>query len=153
MRICSSVIADLTCDFCDSNRCNVAEFTTRGSDIFYICLPCVEKIASIFARSLIKNQTLDNLSNIADNIPPITIKETPNLTPPEYKDKDNDPVNHPAHYTAHPSGIECIQITRHMTFNLGNAFKHIWRAGLKSPDKKKDLKKAIWYLNDEINNL
>ena len=60
----------------------------------------------------------------------------------------NDAVNHPKHYTEHPSGIECIQITRHMNFNLGNAMKYIWRADLKNG--LEDLKKAIWYINDEI---
>lgn len=59
-----------------------------------------------------------------------------------------DNVNRPKHYTNHPSGIECIQITRHMGFNLGNAIKYIWRADLKNGTE--DLEKAIWYLNDEI---
>ena len=63
--------------------------------------------------------------------------------------KENDPVNHPAHYTGHPSGIECIQITRWMNFNLGNAIKYIWRAGNKG-NAIEDLKKARWYLDDEI---
>lgn len=68
--------------------------------------------------------------------------------------KRADPVNHPAHYTAHPSGIECIQVTRWMNFNLGNAVKYIWRAGSKSPDKLiEDLEKARWYLTDEIERL
>lgn len=62
---------------------------------------------------------------------------------------NHDPVNHPQHYTNHPSGIECIQITRHMGFNLGNAVKYIWRADLKA-DAIEDLRKAVWYLNDEI---
>ena len=61
----------------------------------------------------------------------------------------HDPVNHPKHYTNHPSGIECIQITRHMGFNLGNAIKYIWRADLKN-DAIEDLEKAIWYIRDEI---
>ena len=43
----------------------------------------------------------------------------------------HDPVNQPKHYTAHPSGIECIQVTEHMGFNLGNAVKYIWRCDLK----------------------
>ena len=62
-----------------------------------------------------------------------------------------DPVNHPTHYTSHPSGVECIEITRHMTFNLGNVIKYIWRGGLKdiSPELE-DLQKAKWYLEDEI---
>lgn len=36
-----------------------------------------------------------------------------------------DNINHPPHYTNHPSGIECIQITEHMGFCLGNAVKYI----------------------------
>lgn len=62
----------------------------------------------------------------------------------------HDPVNHPKHYTSHPSGIECITITRHMGFNLGNALKYIWRAGLKSENRVEDLRKAKWYIEDEL---
>lgn len=61
----------------------------------------------------------------------------------------HDPVNNPRHYTSHPSGIECIQITEHMGFNLGNAVKYIWRADLKA-DAMEDLNKAAWYLQREI---
>lgn len=61
----------------------------------------------------------------------------------------NDPVNHPRHYTEHPSGVECIQITEHMGFCLGNAIKYIWRADLKG-NSIEDLKKARWYLDREI---
>ena len=43
---------------------------------------------------------------------------------------NNDPVDHPTHYTSHPSGIECIQVTEHMNFNLGNALKYIWRMSI-----------------------
>jgi hypothetical protein len=64
----------------------------------------------------------------------------------------SDSVNHPQHYTAHPSGVECIEIARHMTFNLGNVVKYVWRAGLKNAQVE-DLKKARWYLNDEIARL
>lgn len=60
-----------------------------------------------------------------------------------------DMVNHPPHYTAHPSGVECIQITEHMGFCLGNAMKYIWRADLKNDDIE-DLKKAVWYIKREI---
>lgn len=60
-----------------------------------------------------------------------------------------DMVNHPPHYTSHPSGIECIQITEHMGFNLGNAMKYIWRADLKH-DVVEDLRKAVWYIEREI---
>lgn len=62
----------------------------------------------------------------------------------------NDPVEHPKHYTSHPSGIECIQITEHMGFNLGNAMKYIWRADLKHDDTTEDSRKAKWYIEREI---
>lgn len=61
----------------------------------------------------------------------------------------NDNVNHPKHYTSHPSGIECIQITEHMDFCIGNAIKYLWRAGGKN-DKVEDLRKAIWYIQRKI---
>jgi|GEM_PF-1310133 len=60
-----------------------------------------------------------------------------------------DAVDHPPHYTQHPSGIECIQVTQWMNFCLGNAVKYIWRAGLKG-DALEDLKKARRYLDIEI---
>ncbi len=60
-----------------------------------------------------------------------------------------DPINNPKHYTQHPSGIECIQITEHMGFNLGNAIKYIWRADLKG-DAIEDLRKAQWYIRREL---
>ena len=60
-----------------------------------------------------------------------------------------DMVNHPPHYTSHPSGVECIQITEHMNFCLGNALKYIWRADLKGSGVE-DLKKARWYIEREI---
>jgi hypothetical protein len=64
-----------------------------------------------------------------------------------------DVVNHPPHYNEHPSGIECITVTEHMNFCLGNAVKYIWRAGLKSPDALQDLRKAEWYVRREIERL
>jgi hypothetical protein len=62
---------------------------------------------------------------------------------------EHDAVNHPKHYTEHPSGVECIEITEHMGFCLGNAVKYIWRADLKA-DAIEDLRKAVWYINREI---
>lgn len=71
-----------------------------------------------------------------------------------------DNINHPQHYCNHPSGIECIEITRHYCFDIGNAIKYLWRAGLKkdaslSDNQKEveDLKKAIWYIKDRIEQL
>lgn len=57
----------------------------------------------------------------------------------------SDAVNHPRHY-AHPSGVECIEIAEHLGFNLGNAFKYVWRAGAKSEDAREDYAKALWYV-------
>lgn len=66
----------------------------------------------------------------------------------------DDAVNHPSHYTAHPSGVECIEIVEHFTFNLGNAVKYVWRNGLKSTATAvEDLKKARWYIDREIARL
>lgn len=64
-----------------------------------------------------------------------------------------DLINHPVHYTSHPSGIECIQVTEHYNFCLGNAIKYIWRAGLKSTSPVEDLRKARWYIDREIQRL
>jgi len=68
----------------------------------------------------------------------------------------NDPVNHPAHYTSSAAkcpncgeGIECLTITRHMNFNLGNVVKYLWRESLKGCSVQ-DLGKARFYLDDEI---
>ena len=61
-------------------------------------------------------------------------------------------MNHPAHYTNHPSGIECVQVTEHMNFCLGNAVKYIWRAGLKG-NAVEDLRKAAWYIEREIKRI
>jgi hypothetical protein len=66
----------------------------------------------------------------------------------------NDMVQHPPHYTSHPSGVEAIEVTRHMNFNLGNAMKYLWRAGLKDQSKTiEDLQKAVFYIQDEIKRL
>lgn len=71
-----------------------------------------------------------------------------------------DSVNHPAHYTSDPSGVECVTITRHRNFLIGSAIKYLWRAGLKQDADKsatekqiEDLRKAIWYINEEIRGL
>lgn len=63
----------------------------------------------------------------------------------------HDPVNHPSHYTAHPSGVECVDIAEHMSFNVGNAIKYLWRNGLKDGQPAvQDLQKARWYIDREI---
>jgi hypothetical protein len=71
-----------------------------------------------------------------------------------------DMVNHPSHYNSHPSGIEFIEVGRHFNFNIGSAIKYLWRNGIKKEDgltaeekQIEDLKKAIWYITDEIKTL
>lgn len=66
----------------------------------------------------------------------------------------HDAVNHPAHYTSHPSGVECITITEHHDFCIGNAIKYLWRQGLKSGASNiEDLEKAVWYTKREIERI
>jgi hypothetical protein len=67
--------------------------------------------------------------------------------------KDGDAVTHPPHYNASPSGVECLEVVRHMNFNVGNAVKYLWRSGYKSLRPIEDLKKAAFYINDEIERL
>ena len=76
-------------------------------------------------------------------------KVTITAPPPKKAKAKADMVNHPPHYTSHPSGVECIQITEHMGFNLGNALKYIWRADLKG-NAVEDLEKAVFYINREL---
>ena len=66
------------------------------------------------------------------------------------KYKPKDPIN-PTHYRDHPSGVECITITQHENFCIGNAIKYLWRRRKKDVDKEvEDLKKAVWYIQQEI---
>ena len=66
----------------------------------------------------------------------------------------NDNINHPTHYNSSDAKcecgrqIECIDVTRHMSFNVGNAMKYLWRFEYKNGIE--DLKKARWYLDDQI---
>lgn len=63
----------------------------------------------------------------------------------------SDPIN-PQHYRSSPSGIECIQVTEHLGFCIGNAIKYLWRCGQKG-DAIEDLEKARWYVDREIARL
>ncbi len=69
------------------------------------------------------------------------------------------PVDHPEYYNGREDGIECINVIRHYTFNIGCAIKYLWRAGLKHSEGKtdqekevEDLKKAVWYIKDYMKN-
>lgn len=69
-------------------------------------------------------------------------------TGPDQSGEAADMVNHPPHYNGHPSGVECIQVTERLPFNLGNAFKYVFRHRAKNG--REDLEKARWYLNREM---
>lgn len=62
---------------------------------------------------------------------------------------DGTVVDHPTHYNVHPSGVECIDVVEHMSFNVGNAVKYLWRADEKGAPVQ-DLEKARWYIDREI---
>lgn len=81
-----------------------------------------------------------------------SVSDSEGTEPVQEHHQASDPVNHPKHYTSHPSGVECITVTEWMNFNLGNAVKYIWRAGDKG-DLIQDLEKAQWYLDREIGRL
>lgn len=67
---------------------------------------------------------------------------------------EDDPVNHPSHYTWLPSGVEVIDVTEHLNFNVGNAVKYLIRAGRKdSTTRVQDLQKAQWYLERELQRI
>jgi hypothetical protein len=65
---------------------------------------------------------------------------------------EHDPVNKPKHYTTHPSGVECIELSEKLSFNLGNAFKYVFRRDDKE-NTLQDVSKAEWYLKREIGRL
>ena len=66
----------------------------------------------------------------------------------------SDSINHPPHYAGIDVTIECIDLTRHLNFQLGNAVKYLWRAGKKGGKEQEieDLRKALWYLQDYEKN-
>ena len=75
--------------------------------------------------------------------------------------KDIEQVEHPSHYAwlKEACGVEPIDICRHFDFSVGNALKYLMRKGKVDGDKTEvekrveDLRKAVFYLNDEIKRL
>lgn len=80
------------------------------------------------------------------------VAETTNTVQTELPNPPEEAVDHPKHYNDHPSGIEAITVCEHYNFNVGNAIKYLWRAGLKG-DAVEDMKKARWYIDREIERL
>ena len=106
--------------------------------------PIDRGLADVFIGAINRRMlsgTLDSLVSLADEVFPAS----------------GDNVNHPRHYTSHPSGVECADIAEHHDFCVGNAIKYLWRAGLKQDagmsaiDKEiQDLQKAKWYIDRKI---
>ena len=83
----------------------------------------------------------------------LTAKEIRDILCTKPKETQDDPVNHPSHYTAYV-GLEIIDLTEQMNFNRGNAVKYIALAGLKNPETElQDLEKARWYIDREIERI
>jgi len=82
----------------------------------------------------------------------VVLSTSPILPPPQVPVLNEETINHPKHYNSHPAGIECIDVVEHLPFNIGNSIKYLWRAGLKG-DAIEDLRKAIWYIEREIQRL
>lgn len=106
-----------------------------------------EQLVGVFTGT----RSIDEVtSDCIDGVPPVD----------EVFPAVEDNVNHPSHYTSHPSGVECIEITEHYDFCVGNAIKYLWRAGLKQDADKteldkelEDLQKAKWYIDRKISLL
>ncbi|QYW07699.1 hypothetical protein SEA_QUINCYROSE_50 [Mycobacterium phage QuincyRose] len=105
-------------------------------------------------RRVFRNAIEAALSN-ADETPGVAVTSVDTLAG-EAVEQTPDMVAHPSHYTSSPAKcracghpIECIDITEHMGFCLGNATKYVWRCDLKH-DAIEDLRKAIQYIEFEI---
>ena len=93
--------------------------------------------------------------------PCVRCKNTSSFVDEEYttrpflwSDGENDPVNHPSHYTKGKIEVADFIADQKLNFDRGNAVKYVCRAGSKDPDKEiQDLEKAIWYINHEIKML
>lgn len=68
--------------------------------------------------------------------------------------KKKETINHPTHYGGAENPYEAIKVIEDwgLGFCLGNTIKYISRAGKKG-SALEDLKKALWYLDHEIQNL
>ena len=121
--------------------CNSYDVTTLEGPPFTVkCNRCGNFIKSIHREAAIREWNKPSAERVVTS-----------AVSPETDKVPVSPIN-PGHYRSHPSGVECIEITRHMNFNIGNAIKYLWRHGQKA-NAVEDLKKARWYLDDEIKRL
>ena len=72
-----------------------------------------------------------------------------NMTQDNMLDQPEHDAINPSHYRSHPSGIECIEISKHLSGCLAQAFQYVWRCGQKD-DPIQDMDKAIWFINAEL---
>lgn len=101
-------------------------------------------------------------------LPSLIETPKPQPTPPTYRchlkegfpfcndmeEELNKAVHYPDHYRHLPNGVECIDVTEHFDFLVGNAIKYLWRAGKKDSSKEvEDLEKAMWYIRRKISLL
>lgn len=130
------------------------DMSTAANNGRFECMKCGRRVSTIHCQNTIDDGICEacfwsergqQVSNPEHNKPEAW------RSPVKASEETPDLVNHPPHYTAHPSGIECIQITEHMNFNLGNAVKYLWRSDHKNG--LEDLKKARWYVDREIARL
>lgn len=89
---------------------------------------------------------------IAQTFPDDTVRKVhKELFPEQYQ---NDPVNHPAHYTNGKIEVADFIADQRLNFDRGNAVKYLCRAGMKDPACEiQDLEKASWYIKHEIKTL
>jgi hypothetical protein len=129
-----------TCYWNEYYNQNTSDFPAKCSSCSYDSSPTNPYPKWTPMDNLTSFKTLADFTDILQSR--VEIEETP-----------EDIVNHPKHYTGHPSGIECIQVTEYMGFCLGNAIKYIWRANDKHDSPLEDLRKAKWYIEREIARL
>lgn len=141
-------------EFLKSQEPIVWHFFMREDSGKVSCISCGAKYSDDIYHQLCpgkgKLAEYERDDEVAQENKPRRVKREPSLFAP-YGAKDDDPVNHPKHYTSHPSGVECIDITRHLSFNIGNAIKYLWRIGQKEgEDAVTALEKARFYIEDQI---
>jgi hypothetical protein len=130
--------------------CRAGQYVGRGLDVFTVRrITDDDGIFMTNGTNCCRTELhrLDQSSLVFDRKNGVVRADRVNLDGSNLTSAD-DMVNLPPHYTSHPSGVECIQITEHMGFTLGNAVKYLWRADLKGGTE--DLKKAAWYIQREI---
>lgn len=119
---------------------------------------CMRKPTAKIKTAHNKNvRIVKKTADIKDESPPsedsrsLYLKMTSGINPELLVPNPNEKVNHPSHYQGHKFEVIDIIEDFDLGFNLGNAIKYILRAGKKELFIE-DIKKAIWYLQRELNH-